>query len=539
MKSWNNNECAFVLTCCGCAPPIGLIKAALLIGPVVAVFTTGTTLISILLIPHTILLTYYTLIRTDTIGPNLKTLGFLLLPIPLLLSVPLTVLGSMLFSIGLGLFYPLFMTFKSYCSGWDAITYAFIFLGDFWDMRYHGYFNYLENLRNPHKDAPWDINFLSIFVGLFIALIGSIFVGICVLVLSILKFIPGLFFGWLLMFRTIADLKKEFWLVCMCFPVWIVAVLVWPVVAVLVFGICVLGGFSAGAWSAVIAYQDGLKGGFQSMYTYVYRFDKRTNKLMEIKNSCLPKLAVKNERKPVLALERLDPLHQPRVQILPTIKQDASRIPTPQVWDLFFEMAPLYVQDALADGLLKREELSAIENNCLPQRIASLVYFGVLDRSSSISTEIFHTLRTVVGLGPDRLSLEYTGGIDILVLSNGLNLDQSNRPMDPLANFLFPEAVKLTHSLALAKLAPSHALTDAHLTYIKQYLLARNPSDPPPPPITFSQKEIENCEVIAYGCLLAGNRAAAAPTYLRRLRFALRNFTGPGAVLTTDALDRV
>ena len=71
------------------------------------------TFIAIILLPHDIVLTYYFVYKTLLIGPNLKLLPILLLPVPLMLWPGLLCVSSFLFGFFYGFGFPILEPLKT------------------------------------------------------------------------------------------------------------------------------------------------------------------------------------------------------------------------------------------------------------------------------------------------------------------------------------------------------------------------------------------------------------------------------------------
>ena len=160
----------------------------------------------------------------------------------------------------------------------------------------------------PEAGKPFDISIIEIFVGLFVALIGIPVVGIPVALLCILKFIPILLRGYYYLFyctptllliladslqhthspshTDFFDMKFEW--ICALFIFWVMANVLWPVVAVLGLCLVVIGGFGAGVYAAWAAYKIGFIGGFLWMWEAIKKTDEFTNLFVfDCERSCL------------------------------------------------------------------------------------------------------------------------------------------------------------------------------------------------------------------------------------------------------------
>ena len=114
------DDILWLACCCGCLPILGIIKGAIIVGPITIISLFGFTGIAIILLPHDVYLTYKALLKTSLIGKNLKMMGMLLLPFALLGWPILIAFSSSIFGILYGLFCPVVRTFDS---DYDIILY--------------------------------------------------------------------------------------------------------------------------------------------------------------------------------------------------------------------------------------------------------------------------------------------------------------------------------------------------------------------------------------------------------------------------------
>jgi uncharacterized membrane protein len=124
----------------------------------------------------------------------------------------------------------------------------------------------LFNGRGEYDDQPFDIEILELFVGLFVGLCGVTFNGISWTLIGLIKLIPCLI-------RAYIELWKWYfgcncWELAAFFFVWVFGNILMPVAAILVMALYILFGFYLGAYSSVIAYQDGLKEAYIAMWAW-------------------------------------------------------------------------------------------------------------------------------------------------------------------------------------------------------------------------------------------------------------------------------
>lgn len=274
----------WICCCCGCLPWIALIKIAFISPICTIIIVPSCTLISIILLPHDIIYTYYTVLATKKYGPNLKILGVLLIWAPLIAWPIMVLIASTFFGIGLGVYWAFSATFDTeynilwggIWSGWSNAAECVI---EFWKFNYNSYFSYLADIREPLSDGqvPFDIRIIDIIIGLFICLIGIIIDFPVMTILSVIYLVPCIFKGYYFWFKTFwKTLQSDgcIWIFA-CFPFVIVSFVLVPVAVVLIcLGVCVWGIF-CGPRAAVEAYNNGPPAAFKKMFFWIKEINKK------------------------------------------------------------------------------------------------------------------------------------------------------------------------------------------------------------------------------------------------------------------------
>ena len=152
----------------------------------------------------------------------------------LLAWLPIAILLAVITSIILGFFYPMALTVADLTAGFDAVFHAWSGIKDYSDSAFHGVPTYLQELRSPSPNSPWDIKFLEIFIGLGMAVLGTLFTGPLIIILAALKVLPYILRGEWTLFAYYFDSCGPWALIC--FPTWLFLVAVWPVLVLLQFG---------------------------------------------------------------------------------------------------------------------------------------------------------------------------------------------------------------------------------------------------------------------------------------------------------------
>ena len=286
-----DNIC-WICCCCGCLPTIGLIKGAIVVGPILILSFLGITGSAIVLLPHDIFLTYKALIKTSIIGINLKILGMLLLPIALASWPILVMFGSILFGIIFGLFYPVYKTFNDDCNliygGFvETFTENCKIIREFWNFNYESYFSYLRDIEERKVDDPFDINIIQIIIGIILAGYGSI-VGVLVFTLMwAVKLFPSIYRMYYEMFKFYCDLKcYEIFMYLIFFTIGLSLV---PAVGVLAILAYIGFGLYGGIFCAIEGYKYNIGRGIVSIWHTIHEGDKISNSIVfDTEKSCFP-----------------------------------------------------------------------------------------------------------------------------------------------------------------------------------------------------------------------------------------------------------
>ena len=273
---------------------IGLVKGAICLVPCTPYFTAVATGMTVLRLPRNIGRAYNALYKTPLIGRTLKTLVALLLPVPIVLSIPVVVVGSCLFSGLYSIFLPLFSSIaEGFSDGrhndrleWGSMSYVFSNLlghypAQFWHHWTKGYDNLatsFEDTKLQPGETPYDVPLLWIPLGFLYALGGFLIDGVAAGLIGILKVIPAIIKMTYELWRLYTQLDFEagiFFLIPFVLAHAVIVVLAACGLILLPIVGGVIGMSSAGA-----AYRRGLWAGIQRISHTIYDIDEGTNRLI-------------------------------------------------------------------------------------------------------------------------------------------------------------------------------------------------------------------------------------------------------------------
>jgi len=239
--------------------------------------------IAFILLPHDIWLTYYSILKTSVIGPNLKTFACLLLPFPLLLWPIFVLLASILYGFGIGLFAPTYYVFNEdvfLCGGpiIETLHLAVKSITKFWKFNYDSYFTYLREFREdklPEAGKPFDISVLQMIVGLFIGLIGFFVVGLSCGAITFAKCLPAFFRGYYEAWKAYIKIG-DCWICVLLLP-FLVANILYPFASIIILLLILIAGCGTGFGAGIAAYKMGFFMSFRWMLEAIRTWDKFTN----------------------------------------------------------------------------------------------------------------------------------------------------------------------------------------------------------------------------------------------------------------------
>ena len=481
-----DNCCFSAATCCFLGPVISAVKVAMCIVPVFLIIVIGCGVISLALLPFDIAMTYYTIAVSPRIGKNVTVLSLLLAIVPLLLFPPLVFVCAILGSIVAAIVFPTYETYAHLmdcdsCAVFSTqiFKYTFDAVQDFLDFNYSTYFEYLAEKRTDNGYC-FEINFLQIFTGLILAILGMVIDGIAIAIICSIKVIPAIFRFWYelsTLWASSDDCR------CFCFVPYIISLFAVIPLTFIGYAIALVAGVLYGSNSSIVAHKNNnFTDGLKQIFKGIYEADVATNELI-FGNSCSSSLFecfnfhlegavadsyvnnpfresvwVANNRSnavpyaanpppapivnpaappaPVYDPDNLNPPYQNNNNAAPGGPE--YRISIARVWDNFFETCRKNAIEAIARGICKHDDIEAVSPNIVIG-LPSLVILHALYRS--------------------RLS-------EGIVLADGLTVDENNRPTDFITNSIYPAVIKLKWDFIGAN------ITDFEFAFIEKWLLS-------------------------------------------------------------------
>lgn len=467
---------------------LGVIKGFVVLPFSIAVLSIGNTLVYLGLWPAHVVVTYYSVARTKKLGPVLRVVVLLILPVPFLLALVSGISGSILVGLGYGFLTPLVATFEAVREGredkfvhcftdgvWDTIEGSCTVVRDFTDFCYHSFFSYLKDFRkDPAPNVqPFEIKVLDLPGCIIVALLGVLLDVPSISCVAFVKSPYMLIRGWRRLLQDLLGREGPF-LETVCVPVAGLAMLLWPLVVVLCVACAALSSIFIGLYGAVVVYQESsFRCGLAYIVAVVAQFDEYTNDLIYLREgSCLPRPHYRTKTSSGTESFSTGPTtwHRPRddaTSPVPTLKSTGSadsrsgseasstahsvaysrsirqtlqEVKMVQIWDNMFKTCELYGKLLIQEDVIKLGDLEEWTRS-----------------SDSAKTKII-----AVGLPAYSLlkSLIRSGlaGVAGLLLLDGVEVTMDNRPQERVFDWFFEPLLILKEQIRAARLKDTEEL---------------------------------------------------------------------------------
>jgi len=421
--------------------------------------------VSLMFFPVHIFHAYWSLVVTPRLGPNLKVLGLMLLPVPLLLSPLLHIAFTVIFVTIIG---PESMVFANFLENETGLTLKAILFGnvghpfhyglkyvrDYTDWYSKSIVDSLVDFRSGPENGAFDIAIIQIFTGVLQSVTISAILIASFAVVGGLK-MPFVILHALYCYPFVKMVKG-------CCPCILMIFLGYPFITIVVpFGYVISLPYAGllGTVCAVESYhKSSLMAGFTLMSQIVQKHNNFTNAMMGIET-----------------IETIETIEVTAPQ--PNITETLVRMKA--IWDSFFKTSLQEVSSALEKGWITEEEVSDLEP-FLFVGVPALVTFHCVSRSLE---QLGKAPRPVPGFRcdarrPSKYNAYYTGQIvepegketiyvkfdedgdkteeipidNVIVhtslwLYDGAEINEKNRPHNSLADLVFDKMSALMISL--------------------------------------------------------------------------------------------
>ncbi|KAI4350587.1 hypothetical protein L6164_005033 [Bauhinia variegata] len=274
--------------------------------PLICLITTiGNSAIIVGLWPVHFIWTYYCVLRAKRLGPILKLVTCVVLPVVLILWPVVGIVGSVVGGAAYGFFAPMLATFDAigegktneflhtiYVGTSSTVKGSFTVVTDLKDVCFTTYFLLMDDLR---EKRPPDVNYYEIRL---LYLPGAVIAGVLGVMIdapmiSIVALYKGpcmLFKGWHRLFHDLIGREGPF-LETICVPFAGLAILLWPLAVVGAVLASVLASIFLGAYAGVVAYQESsLLSGLKYIVAAISIYDEYSNDILDLREgSCYPR----------------------------------------------------------------------------------------------------------------------------------------------------------------------------------------------------------------------------------------------------------
>ncbi|KAJ4729360.1 Steroid nuclear receptor, ligand-binding [Melia azedarach] len=289
---------------------LGVIKGMIFCPVICLIMTVGNSAIILGLLPVHGLWTSYCILRAKQIGPVLKLVICICIPVFLILWLVVGIAGSVIGGALYGFLSPIFATFDAVGEGktndifhcfydgtWSSVKQSFTVVRDFKDVCFHSYFSVMDDLRQkqPPDGKYYEISLLYV-LGAIIAGVLGILVDLPVIsVIAILKSPYMLFKGWHRLFHDLIGREGPF-LETICVPFAGLAILLWPLAVVGAVLGSILASIFLGAYAGVVVYQESsLWFGLCYIIASLSIYDEYSNDILDMpEGSCFPRPKYRN-----------------------------------------------------------------------------------------------------------------------------------------------------------------------------------------------------------------------------------------------------
>ncbi|KAJ9135414.1 hypothetical protein P3X46_032600 [Hevea brasiliensis] len=284
---------------------LGTIKGIIFCPLACLIMAVGNSTIVLGLWPFHTFWTYYSIIRAKQLGPLLKIVLCLFLPVPLILWLVFSIVGSIAAGALYGFLSPVFATFDAVGEGktkelyhcfvdgtWDTVKKSCTIVRDFGDVCYHSYLSYMDDLQQqqPPDRKYYEIRLLYLPGAIIAGLLGFMLDFPLISLIALCKSPYMLFKGWHRLFHDLIGREGPF-LETICVPFAGLAILLWPLAVVGAVLGSMLSSIFIGAYAGVVVYQES---SFWFGLCYIVAswaiYDEYSNDILDMQEgSCFPR----------------------------------------------------------------------------------------------------------------------------------------------------------------------------------------------------------------------------------------------------------
>uniref|UniRef100_A0A0E0DEY1 Uncharacterized protein n=1 Tax=Oryza meridionalis TaxID=40149 RepID=A0A0E0DEY1_9ORYZ len=408
---------------------------------------------------------------TERINAGLKLAVLIALPVLFGLWLGLGIFGSALVALGYGFFTPWIATFeafrqesesKKFVHGvvdgtWGTIKGSCTVVRDFADLCFHSYPVYLKELRESSQNSePHSIRVLDVPSCIAVGLLGLIVDIPLYTVIALIKSPYMLFKGWQRLLHDLISREGPF-LETVCVPIAGLAILFWPLVVVGSVLLAIVSSIFVGLYGAVVVYQEkSFQRGVSYVVAMVAEFDEYTNDWLYLREgTVLPKPSYR-KRKSSSSTEfsvRTNASvkggdhpssNEAPAMLVPTlaparsVREAIQEVKMVQIWENMMKNCELRGRDLLNLNVITTVDLT----EWLRTKESGHEAIGLGVPSYSLLCMILHSIKAG------------SGG---LLIGNGIEINQYNRPQDRLIDWFLHPVLVLKDQIQALKMTEEEA----------------------------------------------------------------------------------
>lgn len=444
---------------------LGALKA-ILVGPIAGLLLIlGNVGVILVLFPAHVSWTVYALVKTERFDAAFKFVLLFALPPLFVLWLAISITGSVLTGVGYGFFAPWISTFEafrherdsnkfSHCildGTWETIKGSCTVVQDFADLCYYSYPDYLkEFIKSSASEQTNTIRLVEVPAYLLVGLMGLIVEIPLYTIIALIKSPYMLFKGWYQLLHDLISREGPF-LEIACVPVAGLVILLWPLLVIGSIILAIFSSFFIGLYGSVIAYQErSFQRGIAYVIAMVSEFDEYTNDWLYLREgSIFPKPQYRKKK-------------VPRSGEFPV---GSSNVAGGQ-FSFRSSDAPAMLVPSLAPSRSIREAIQEVKmvqiwenmmKGCA-MRGKELLDAKVLTAGDLYEWSNAKTQETIIGIGLPSYSMLHSllnsikaGSVGLLLI-DGTEVTQLNRPQDRLLDWFFQPVMVLKEQIKFIKL---------------------------------------------------------------------------------------
>ncbi|KAK4782444.1 hypothetical protein SAY86_016546 [Trapa natans] len=357
---------------------LGTIKGAILCPLICLIITIGNSAITLALWPMHFVWTYYSILRAKKIGPVLKLVLFIFLPVPLILSPAVAICGSVLGGIAYGFFAPIFATFQAVGEGktneffhcfYDgtrsSIECSFTVVRDFMDVSRHSYLSIMEDLRQqePQDGQYYEIRLVHLPGAVIAGVLGFLIDMPLISLIAMFKGPYMLFKGWHRLFHDLLGREGPF-LETICVPFAGLAIILWPLAVTGAVLASIVSSIFLGGYAGVVVYQESsFWFGLCYIVASLSLYDEYSNDVLDMPDwSCFPRPHYRRNMVLSRMNSRASTISRPGSFRNPpsrsgSVKNPIIEIKPLELLHLLFDEAKRFGESLVSEGLITPQDI--------------------------------------------------------------------------------------------------------------------------------------------------------------------------------------